>query len=174
MQWVPIIAVIAIASAIFLEDFKNRSVHLFYFLLLGVFGFINSTLETDLMQAAKNSLINICLLSMQTGILFLYLKYIKKHKTIVDTVVGKGDLFFLLICCFLFSPVHFLCYYVLSLLFSLLLHILFKRHKRYMHSGNTVALAGWQALFLIITLSIVSFFNYNLSLDQSIVYFFIK
>jgi hypothetical protein len=159
MHLLTVIAIISISVIIFWEDFKTRSVHVFLFPLLGIAGFLNNMLESNFVHAVQSSLINFCISGIQAIVLFIYFRYLKKTKAGISSLIGSGDALFLLMCCLLFEPVYFLWYYSLSLLFTLALHYVFIKHEIYSLPGNTVALAGWQALFLVIIQLISLFVN---------------
>ena len=68
-----------------------------------------------------------------------------KLKTNLNTVFGLGDALFFLALCVSFPTVSFIIFFVFSLLFSLLLHFIFKNKA----ADKTVPLAGYMSLFFI-------------------------
>jgi membrane protein CcdC involved in cytochrome C biogenesis len=96
------------------------------------------------------------------------MKY-KKLVNINDEQIGIGDIAFLITIAFLFSPVNFILFLLLSLTFSLL----FVMTSRFIlpNKFKTIPLAGLQAVFLLgllITILLVNK-NWNTNNDEQTV-----
>ena len=129
---------------VFIQDRKDREVYWFFFPIIaltsGVLLYNNMLPELFYITLIINLLFIIILIS----VVFFYSKF--KLKTTITNTFGLGDglLFFAL--AFTFSSVSFLILFVFGLLFSLLIHLVFKKKSKY----TTVPLAGYLSLFFII------------------------
>ncbi|SEE06955.1 hypothetical protein SAMN04487765_1287 [Tenacibaculum sp. MAR_2010_89] len=138
---------------IFYQDFKNRSVVLYLFLLGvisgGVLHYKNSLLEEFLI----NVLLNVGFIAVLTVVLFLYSTFIMKKKLLETIGVGDFLMFIVFACSFPIGT--FLVVFSTSLIFSLLLFLILKNQLQY----KTVPLAGFQSLFLSLLLLLNWLFN---------------
>jgi hypothetical protein len=84
---------------------------------------------------------------------------------LLNRKIGLGDILFILACCFVFSPFNFLFFYCCSLLFSLMMHLVFVKGllKR---SSYTVPLAGWMAVFLQVYVMTLQILKYSIITDD--------
>ena len=145
--------IVILAGLILLQDFRSRRVLWILFPLLAAAGILLGYREVGLEQLLLNSAVNLVLLLMQLVLLALFFlpRTGWKIKALLEKI-GPGDVLFLIVCCFFFSPVNFLLFHIVSLLLALVLHFIFLRNRKYNRSGSTVALAGWQALALLLVL----------------------
>lgn len=139
---------------IFFQDFRDRKVYLFLFILGvlqgGSLHFTNTILEVFLW----NITINLVVILFITIVLYLYIKIkLKKHFL---NAIGIGDFLFFLLFSISFPIFTFLILFSTSLIFSLLLFIVLKPILQ----DKTVPLAGFQALFLSLVLVLNWFFNF--------------
>lgn len=141
---------------ILLQDFHSRSVLWIFFPLLAMAGILLGHGEVGLGRVLLNGAVNFTILLVQLSLLFFFFFYRSgwKVKKLTEKI-GAGDVLFLLSCCFFFSPLNFIAFYITSLLLSLALHFIFLRNRRYSRNGSTVALAGWQAFSLLLVLLVV-------------------
>lgn len=145
--------IVILAALILLQDFRSRSVLWILFPLLAAAGILLGYREVGLKQLLLNSAVNLVLLLMQLVLLALFfLPRTGWRIKAMTEKIGPGDVLFLIVCCFFFSPVNFLAFHIVSLLLALVLHFIFLRNRKYNSSGSTVALAGWQALALLLVL----------------------
>lgn len=129
---------------VFWQDFKERKVYWFLFLLIGMFcAYLNyqSTLPE---LFAIGSLINGLFILSLTTLVFLYSKF--KLKTAFGNAMGWGDVFLFFALIFSFSTVSFIVIFISSLIFSLITHLVIKKEAR-----ETVPLAGYISLFFAMT-----------------------
>ena len=126
------------------QDFRSRAVTWMLFPLLAGCGLGLTYRELDSLSVqAGYGAINSAFLLLQFALLRVWFFVRKKGKVpFIDHVIGKGDLFFLLAAGLFFSPVNFICFYLLSLLLALL-----------WFRAATIPLAGLQAGFLLLCLS---------------------
>ncbi|HXB93041.1 MAG TPA: hypothetical protein VNU72_12155 [Puia sp.] len=176
------------------QDFRSRSVHWIYFPLLALSGMgMAATLQSFLRILADTGF-NLAFMGLQLVLLKLYffvrcrvrytaLTIAQRRSTgspdtaLIDKKIGLGDILFLAATCLFFSPINFIAFYILSLLFAigtwLLMDIIGGRRLQGRRiSGarqTTVPLAGLQASFLLLTLCAASWWNYSLSDDGQLI-----
>jgi hypothetical protein len=152
MYWLLLILIILLSTMIAYQDFRFRAVNWILFAVLLLTGLSFSfLLSGHFLYVLEKSFANIIFLSIQLGVLKLYFHFTdNKNKKIIDSKIGKGDLFFLAAACFYFSFLNFICFYLLSLLFSVIYYMAMTLgNRRHMLRRKTIPLAGLQSLFLI-------------------------
>lgn len=126
------------------QDVQSREVYWFLFPIIGVccgfLYFLNTMPELFLISI----FMNLIFLSILLLVIYLYSKY--KLKSSLKTSIGSGDVLLFFALCLSFSSVSFITCFVLSLTFSLVLHLLFKKRD----SIKTVPLAGYMSLFFVL------------------------
>lgn len=155
-----LVLIIPVLIFITYQDFKERAVSVWLFPVLGSLFLVKNLSEILYSQYILNVFINIGFCLIQYAILTLYFSF--KNKTITniaDTLLGWGDIVFVLILCFAFPPLMFFIYYMLSLVIATLIGFYFKLQNK------TVPLAGIQALVLTLWIIIISFI-FHLSLNN--------
>jgi hypothetical protein len=100
----------------------------------------------------EHLIFNLSFLLLQFILLTLWFS-IKESKLvwITQRYLGLGDLVFWLSISGLFSPVNFTCFFLFSLIFSLLLALVFQ-----MKGSNKIPLAGFQGLALLLVIVFTS------------------
>src|ERR1700722_15213210 len=137
------------------QDLADRSVSWFLFPLLAALGAGLCWMELrSASTLVLNILINAVFLALQFGLLKCWFRWRTGKVAFIDHAIGKGDLFFLLASCCFFSPANFILFYLLSLLFSLLLHLTLGKWPVVYGKHGNVPLAGLQAACLLLTLAI--------------------
>lgn len=101
-----------------LSDYRSRTVVLWQLLLFGIIVLIISLAENGLRATGMNTAINI-FLSLLIG-LSVYLYFLLKYKS-VQSVIGKGDILFLLFLTPFFTPLLFLIFMLVSFVATLLM-----------------------------------------------------
>jgi len=84
--------------------------------------------------------------------------------SIIDRKIGWGDILFLLAAAFFFSPMNFISFYLYSLLFSLMIALLWGLYRR--TALRSIPLAGLQAVFLLLFLGAGEHLHFSLVNDQ--------
>ncbi|HEY8400583.1 MAG TPA: hypothetical protein VIK89_04940, partial [Cytophagaceae bacterium] len=140
------ITAIALLIFIFYQDYKYRAVYWFLFPLLALTFLLYNLNMAGWQEVGNNMLINLGFISTQLALLTLYfsLKY-RRLVNISDSLLGLGDILFLLVLGVLFSPLNFIVYYLLSLLIVLLVAVLLRISGREL---GKIPLAGIQAILL--------------------------
>ena len=129
------------SSIIFYQDYKTRSVVWPLFPCVLILGAFYSFYYTESLQKfVLNTGLNIGFFLLQ----IVLLKIVFGFKRIINHKLGIGDILFILCCCFFFSPLNFLVFYILSLLFSLCVYFLWLNKSQ----KDSIPLAGIQAVFL--------------------------
>lgn len=132
---------------LFIQDWKYRKIHLVLPLVIfAVSFFLIPVKKYDL---AEIVLYNTIFFIITLGILTLYMSL--KSKKFLNPFLhyfGLGDLLFYISIAPLFILKNYILFFILSLLFAILLQLGLKKFMK----ENTVPLAGFSALFLIIVL----------------------
>ena len=143
-------------SLIALQDFRSRAVSGFLFPLLAVCGLGLAIIELrSVWLAMQYILFNGGFLLLQFVLLKAWFVLRKKGKSVlIDHAIGRGDIFFLLAAGCFFSPFNFILFYLLSLLFALAIALAVRGWPVLAARWSTIPLAGLQAGFLLICLSL--------------------
>ncbi|WP_258012193.1 general secretion pathway protein [Flavobacterium psychrophilum] len=137
---------------ILFQDSKDRKVYWFLYPIVGLLTFFIQINESNFLISATNSMVNLAFVFIILSVCYFYAKLkFKKHFT--NDVLGIGDVLFFIFISFSFASISFIVFFVFSLLFSLLLHLIFKNKN----IDKTVPLAGYMSLFFG-TIYMVSFF----------------
>ena len=154
MIWITIFIYICL-FILFLQDILYRHVHIVVLILL--FG------VSVAQQYLRFSNLIIKIVSYNMGLflftfllLTLYMAY--KNRGFINpfkNYFGLGDLFFYLTVSPLFMPDKFLFFFIISLLFAVLLHFCFRKISKH----QTIPLAGYTALLLILISGIETCFH---------------
>ena len=134
---------------VFIQDLKNRSIHIILPVLVFGIAVIINYLSADLsfIDIAYNSafiLINII------GIVIYFSIKNKALINPIDTALGMGDVVFFIAITPLFSFRTYILFFIIGLVFSLIAHSVYTLFEK----SKTIPLAGYLALFLILNLFI--------------------
>ncbi len=138
---------------IFLQDVKERQVYLFLLISTILLGGFIYLFKTILAVYLINVSINLVFVLLLFCLLKIYSKF-KLNKNVFE-VIGSGDFLFFIVFAVSFPTVSFFVLFSISLIFSLLLFLILKFKLK----SKTVPLAGFQALFLFIVLTLNLVFN---------------
>ena len=126
------------------QDVKDRAVSWVLFPAIGLLLIALYAHQTTAEQYLLATLVNMALVSLIIGILWLYTRVIA-HKKFLNTSFGLGDLLFFYAFALGFPTLTFIVLFACSLLFSLLVFLLAgNRYKM-----QTIPLAGLMGMFLI-------------------------
>jgi hypothetical protein len=159
MSNVTSIVLIIILLLVVYYDFRYMAIPLYLLILAVSISIIRLLLSTDFRHGLSMAGINILGSSMLMLLTFLIV-FIYRGKLFnpLNSLLGIGDLVFLPVLCFSFSPLNFIVFFILSLAFILLVKLLIFR------SGKIIPLAGSQSvmlIFVIIETVIARFNSYN-------------
>lgn len=133
---------------LFYQDLRYRAVYWFLFPVLLILIMLIAKQQISLQQILINSLYSLAFILIQLFLLSLYFSF--KHKKIIDITthhLGWGDILFLLVVAFYFSPLNYIAFYVASLATVLLLSLVLMVKER--TATLKIPLAGLQALFFL-------------------------
>jgi len=119
--------IIIVLLSIFYQDNKERLVSVYLYFLVAILGIILYSFNTPsyLVMFFEN-LINIFIVSLVLILAFFTSKLLFKCK-FLNHSFGVGDLFMFLSLCFLFPSTTFIIFFVFSLFFSLLIHLIISK-----------------------------------------------
>jgi hypothetical protein len=144
------------------QDWRSRSVYWWLFPLLAVGGCMMSLTRLGAPGVFFRYLsINLGILIVQLAALQAYF-FIRRRNA--RSMIGVGDVFFLVAVCCFFSPMNFMVFYVGSLGFSIGAAVVIRGTGR--TRWETVPLAGLQAIFFIGCLFTSMISNYSLVNDH--------
>lgn len=141
-------------GVVFVQDLRARAVSIILFpLLLGCFTCM-ALAANAVAEVLEWASLNVLFLTLQLVLLYLYF-WLKNrgYTAVVGQSMGWGDILFWLVACVLFSPANFILFFLSSLVFSLVLHLVLSRFSTAAHRA-TVPLAGYQALCLALALGV--------------------
>ncbi len=147
------ILLIVLFILIFIQDYKQRLVYWFLYFFVGICGLSLQLTFFHWQTIAINFFINICFISILIVSGFLYCRLIKKEP-FLNHSIGIGDIFMFVSLSFLLPTISFILFFVFSLIFSLMIHLLLKEKYTI---NNDVPLAGYMSLFFSFIL-LFSFF----------------
>lgn len=113
-----------------LSDYKSRTVVLWQLMLFGITVLTTSLVENGIEPTGMNIIINI-FLSLLIG-LSVYLYFLLKYQS-AQSIIGKGDILFILFLTPFFSPRLFLVFMLISFVATLLMWLIANSIRK----GNT-------------------------------------
>lgn len=137
--------IILVLLIIFWQDYKQRLVTWLLYPLSGILAYLINFGNVGHLTASINSIVNLCFVSVMLLITYMYSKIVMKKKFINESM-GSGDVLLLIFLCFSFATFSFIVLLILSLIFSLALHIAIKNNTK----EKTVPLAGYISLFFAV------------------------
>jgi len=141
--------------AIVAQDLRERSVYAWLFICVGVLLSLFYVFETNTFIYLLNIGVNIGALIIILSILHLYAKF--KLGQLLSQVLGLGDILFFIVIAVSFPIPIFFVLFSFSLIFGLLLFLLLKPKLK----EKNVPLAGLQALFFTLVLSLNWMFKFT-------------
>ena len=146
----------AVLLLVFVQDMRSRSVHWVLFPILMASFIAMRFMQHQLLTAIwQPVLVNILFLVFQLLVVSAYFSLIqRKLVNITHSILGWGDILFLLSVAFYLSVINFLFFYVASLIVIVLIWFSWQLISK--QKGKHVPLAGLQALLFVL------FFAFNL------------
>jgi uncharacterized membrane protein HdeD (DUF308 family) len=154
-MWILKLLLMGVFTLIFVQDYKDRKVYRFLYPLMGALVFVLQWYTVSHETIIMNVGVNLLFVGFLLLTCYLYAK-LKLRQPLLKAVLGPGDVMFFVFIAFSFSMLSFIILFVFSLIFSLLLHLVFQ-HKQ---TEKTVPLAGYMSLFFGVVYGI-SFFSEN-------------
>ena len=149
-----------VLAIIIWQDFKYRAISWWILPVLVILAIGNALFKMPVSKLALSTLYNFGIILLQLTIVFAYFFLRgKSFMGILNQYLGIGDIIFLFILCFVFSPVNYIVFctisFIIVLLFSvILLNVLPKK-------DNRIPLAGGVSCLLLVVY-IFSLFNINI------------
>jgi hypothetical protein len=152
------IVIITCCLGIFLQDIRDRMISVLLFAIMGLFLTARFCLYSATTDNELILLSNFLFVVGQLGLLYVYFKFIRNSpKNFFNELFGLGDVL-MMICMALVFP---LPEYILYLLLSFMLGIMFAFVGHSLRKTATVPLAGIMAfVYIILTVSNL-FFDYS-------------
>jgi hypothetical protein len=141
-MWILKLVLMGVFALIFAQDYKDRKVYGVLYPLMGILVFTLQLNKIYHTTAIVNAGINLLFVVFLLLTCYLYAR-LKLQQPFLKTVLGLGDVLFIIFIAFSFSILSFVILFVFSLFFSLVLHLVLQ-HKQ---SEKTVPLAGYMSLF---------------------------
>jgi len=144
------------------QDYRFRAVSWIFFLLLALGGIGMGVVGQPIARMLTYMAFNLAFLGLQLLLLKGYFLLMRKgREPLINTKIGLGDILFLAAACLFFSPLNFIGFYILSLLFTL---------GVWFPTGGarkaSIPLAGLQAFFLLMCLFAGWLWKYPLTNDD--------
>lgn len=143
IKWITVITLLFLSY----QDFKYRAISWWLLVILAVLPLIESLDVIHFQQMGINGLFLLVQLSL-TGFYFK-IKGVG-FKKLVKEYIGVGDLLFFIVLVIYFSPMNFIVFFNLSLVFSLLFYGIYNAVSK--SENILIPLAGLQALCLVLIL----------------------
>jgi hypothetical protein len=147
------ILILAVLLLIFIQDIRSRSVYWFLCPVLAALFVIMHLLQHRLFaESWQTVLINTAFLALQFSIVSLYFS-LKNRRwvNIATSLLGWGDILFLICLAFYLSVLNFLFFYIVSLMVVLLAWTLWQIITK--EKSKQIPLAGLQAVVFLVFLT---------------------
>jgi hypothetical protein len=153
---------------VMLQDFKSRSVHRWLLLLFIALSVTYSLFQLQPSVYLKSVAVNVVFLLFQILAVWVFYKFFKKESgQIVDTKIGKGDLYFIIGMALLFISPVFIPLFIFALIATLCLHFLFTRKT------PSIPLAAYLAIPVGVVLNADYFFRIGLYEEDKVMNWFL-
>lgn len=140
-------SLIAISAWICVQDFKERKVYLFCYLLLAMCVLAVQQTHCGFGELfLENLMINSCILFIQFAIIAVYFKWVRGMQS--TAVIGVGDILFYFCLTPFMSVPTFIMFNIASLLVVIILFIFLRKQLKMLK--DSIPLAGIQSACLIV------------------------
>jgi hypothetical protein len=150
------------------QDFSTRTIHWALIASSCILQGTNCYIENGAVESISILFKNLMFLMFQLAILVGYYSFRQRPaRSIINTSIGSGDLFFFIIMALSFSFLNFMFFYFLGLVFSLAIWLVFRMLKRI--NDKYVPLAGMLSAYMIILLILDILFSGFSRFDDSLI-----
>lgn len=153
-MWYLKLILLLIFAIVLYQDYKDRLVYWFLYPVIGILVFGIQLYAVPMELVFLNSVLNLLFVGILLGVSFIYMKF---RKLSFQNAIGLGDVLFFIFLSFGFATISFIVLFVFSLVFSLLLHVVFQNKNQL----KTVPLAGYMSLFFGVVYGITFFSDSN-------------
>jgi len=139
---------------VFFQDWKYRRIHIALPILIFIFSYWLEHNKHNNNIALRTIFLNSAFFLTTLGFLIIYMSI--KHKKFLNpfqNYFGFGDLLFYISLTPMFILHNYILFFILSMIFAISMQVLFKK----IIQENSVPLAGFSAIFLIIVIFLDSF-----------------
>ena len=134
-----------------IQDFRYREISWFLIPLLIIVFVSKGLITISPLELVRFSFINCAFVGIQLALLSAYVSLKNKRLIfIVNSHLGLGDILFFIVICIAFSPANFIVFYVSSLVFALIVFVIYKLIVK--NNNEHIPLAGMIALLLVIVI----------------------
>ncbi len=167
------LGLLVILLLIFYQDLRFQAVSWIFFLLGFLINFFLAVKSLPFPDILLNMVIILLFIFFQLAIIYLFswVKF-KQRINIFSSVFGLGDLLFLIMILPVFSPLNFILFFIVSLVFTLLVFVALKEFN--LLKIKKVPLAGLQSLFLFLVILSQIFIKFSFYNDYYILQYFVK
>lgn len=143
------ICLLLLLAVVVYQDLKERQISWFLIpLLLSLFA-VQGLFRVSADELIGHTLFNVCFIMVQLLVLTIYISIKnKKPVNIINSYLGLGDVLFFITVAAAFSPLNFIVFYIIGLLFTLLFFIVLKRIVKTV--STEIPLAGGMAALMIV------------------------
>lgn len=158
------IALIILLLSVFYQDIKYRAVYWVLFPIMLILQFFIALTYYSLQLVLLNGMYNLIFIVIQFLLITVYFSLKNKKLINISTnYLGWGDIIFLLVISFSFSPLNYLFFYITSLCLIVTVSLIF--HFKSKNDPIKIPLAGLQSAYLIL-LSFAGIFHKNIDLQN--------
>ena len=146
-MYIPLIVIICSLTLIAFQDMKYRQIHIVLPVLLFIASLYSVTNKFKDALGLKNTAFNMGLMAIIFFILVFYMTI--KNKRLLnpfENYFGLGDLLFYMAISPFFQLHTYILFFIISMIFSIILHLVFRKFV----SHDSIPLAGFSALLLIV------------------------
>lgn len=145
------IVLILLLFSVFYQDIKYRAVYWVLFPILLILQFFIAVTYYSLQLVLVNGMYNLIFIAIQFLLITVYFSLKnKKLINITTNYLGWGDIIFLLVISFSFSPLNYLLFYITSLCLILIISLMVSFKSK--NQPFQIPLAGLQSAYLILFL----------------------
>jgi hypothetical protein len=151
------LVILAGLMLVFIQDIKSRAVYWIVFPILAVLFYASQSLTNNLFSPLQSAAFNIGFIVLQLVLVTVWFSFKNRRLVnITNGLLGWGDVLFIVSVAFYLPLPNFIAFYLISLLASLLIWILWQTITT--KKDGHIPLAGLQALLLSL-LIITSWIN---------------
>lgn len=155
--------------ALFIQDFKERSVSVWLLVLFGFITFIRAyLLNEEFGLLVKWVAINSLILLIEMLLLKAYFSFRQQQfVNVVDRYIGLGDIVFMFIVTVSFSTYNFVAFMLLSLMASVLISLILL--SRSSLKAHNIPLVSFLSFFYAVQVVITDYFKINMYSDAYLI-----
>jgi hypothetical protein len=159
----PLVQLMMFATLIWLcwQDFRERLISILSLIVFAVLALMHSAYwHYSIYDVFFDLGIGVLFLAAQFMLVALVFYFKNRDEVFFDSKIGWGDVVFLLITAFLFSPVNFIIVYASGLIFVLLMHFIMQ--NKFEFAKGVIPFAGYFSIYLVIILALSYAFKISL------------